>query len=106
MQAESFGSNLKDRGRAVAECSILRQGSVIPTRLSHPVDLHIVVGLCVLNSSIDLLFGGLLAKNRIVHVNAYSSTMAYIAPLERRSHHVAVTVKVGVETEEEGHFVP
>jgi len=79
---------------------------VIPTRLNHPVDLHIVVGLCVLNSSIDLLFGGLLAKTRTVHVNAYLSTMAYIAPFEHLSHQVAVTVKFGVETEEEGHFVP
>jgi len=62
MQAESFGSNLKDRGRAVAKYSMLRQDSVLPTGLNHPVYLHIVVGLCVLNSSIDLLFGGLLAK--------------------------------------------
>ena len=64
--------------------------------------MYLVVGLCVLNSSMDLLFGDLLAKIRIVHVNAYSSTM--VAPLEHRSHQVAVTVKVGVETEEEGHF--
>jgi len=106
MQAESFGSNLKDRGRAVAKYSMLRQDSVLPTRLNHPVDLHIVVGLCVLNSSIDLLFGGSLAKTRTVHVNAYSSARAYVAPFEHRSHQVAVTVNVGVETEEEGHFVP
>jgi len=106
MQAESFGCNLKDRGRAVAKYSILRQGSVIPIRLNHPVDFHTVVGLCVLNSSIDLLFGDLLAKTRTVHVNAYSSTMACIAPFERRSHRVALTVNVGVETEEEGHFRP
>ena len=95
---------MEDRGRAVAKYSMLQQDAVIPTRLNHPVDLHIVVGLCVLNSSIDLLFGGLLAKTRTVHVNAYSSIM--IAPFEHRSHQVAVTVNVGVETEEEGHFRP